>query len=93
MKLGRILALAAAGVVAAGESASVAGIQALAKRLFHGHETQFDFQLTHKNDNWSRWNVPKNDNYTVSSTNGKIQIKGTSLSALARGYGYGCICT
>lgn len=91
MKLGRIVALAVAGVVAAGESASVAGIQALAKRLFHGHETQFDFQLTQKNENWSRWNVPENDNYTVSSSNGKIQIKGTSLSALARGYG--CICS
>jgi hypothetical protein len=63
---------------------SIDGIKALATRLFQGHGDEFEFILTAKNERPSRWNPPKNDNYTVSSKNGKIHIEGTTLSALAR---------
>lgn len=85
MNLRTILACAAAAGLGVTEPVSVTGIQSLASRLFHQHDSQFDFQLTQDNENWSRWNIPKNDNYTVSSNNGRIRIEGTSLSALARG--------
>ncbi|KAH8710298.1 Alpha-N-acetylglucosaminidase [Beauveria bassiana] len=85
MKLTQILLSAlAAATVNAQQAASVTGIQGLAKRLFKGHDAQFEFQLTQKHENWSRWNTPGNDNYTVSSNNGKIRVQGTTLSALAR---------
>ncbi|OAA53336.1 Alpha-N-acetylglucosaminidase [Cordyceps fumosorosea ARSEF 2679] len=84
MKWMRIL-LAAAPTAAAVHEASVAGIQGLARRLFQGRDAQFEFELTREHENWSRWNVPDNDNYTVSSSNGKIRVQGTTLSALARG--------
>ncbi|OAQ71433.1 alpha-N-acetylglucosaminidase [Pochonia chlamydosporia 170] len=65
---------------------SVDGIKGLANRLFGGHADQFEFSLTEEHERWSRWNQPSNDNYTVTvTTNGKIIIKGTTLSALARG--------
>ncbi|TQV91796.1 alpha-N-acetylglucosaminidase [Cordyceps javanica] len=85
MKLTQILlsTLAVAAVNARPET-SIAGIQSLAKRLFQGHDAQFEFQLTQEHENWSRWNIPGNDNYTVSSKEGKIHVQGTTLSALAR---------
>ncbi|XWW98091.1 hypothetical protein V2A60_006087 [Cordyceps javanica] len=85
MKLTQILlsTLAAAAVNARPET-SIAGIRSLAKRLFQGHDAQFEFQLTQEHENWSRWNIPGNDNYTVSSKEGKIHVQGTTLSALAR---------
>ncbi|KID74904.1 Alpha-N-acetylglucosaminidase [Metarhizium brunneum] len=64
---------------------SIDGIKALATRLFKGHGGEFEFTLTANTERPSRWNPPKNDNYTVSSRNGKIHIEGTTLSALARG--------
>lgn len=65
---------------------SLHGIQGLADRLFNGHSEDFEFSLTTQHENWSRWNAPPNDNYTVSvSDNGKIHVQGTTLSALARG--------
>ena len=67
-------------------ASSTAGIEKLAARLFHGQNDTFEFVLTAQHDNWSRWNVPVNDNYTVkAATNGKVLIQGTTLNALARG--------
>ena len=65
---------------------SVHGIKGLADRLLNGYSDEFEFSLTTEHDNWSRWNAPPNDNYTVTvSDNGKIHVQGTTLSALARG--------
>lgn len=62
------------------------GIRALADRFLDGKGDAFEFALSENSGNWSRWNAPINDNYTVSATKGgKIHIRGTSLSALARG--------
>ncbi|KAG5993635.1 hypothetical protein E4U54_003307, partial [Claviceps lovelessii] len=66
---------------------STDGILALANRLFAGAGDAFEFKLTAtSHENWSRWNPPINDNYTVrAGKQGKIGIEGTSLNALARG--------
>jgi hypothetical protein len=61
------------------------GIAKLADRLFNGQSSAFEFVLTAEHDNWSRWNPPVNDNYTVASAKGKIRVEGTTLNALARG--------
>ncbi|OAQ91320.1 alpha-N-acetylglucosaminidase [Purpureocillium lilacinum] len=62
------------------------GIKGLADRLLSGQGDAFEFELTEQHDNWSRWNHPSNDNYTVSAGHdGKIHVQGTTLSALARG--------
>lgn len=67
-------------------STAVAGIRSLADRLFKGQGNAFDIVLTEENESWSRWNPPKNDNYTVSQgEDGKIRVEGTTLSALSRG--------
>lgn len=86
-KLSKIVLLAAALVSSAlAASDSVEGIRGLADRLLNGHGDDFEFSLTVEVDNWSRWNQPSNDNYTVSvAENGKIHVQGTTLSALARG--------
>jgi hypothetical protein len=87
MKISIIFGLCGAlsGAVASASSASEDGVKALADRWLHGHGDQFTFELTERHDKWSRWNIPPNDNYTVSSQNGKIHIQGTTRSALARG--------
>lgn len=65
---------------------STNGISALANRLLPGHGDAFEFKLTTAHENWSRWNPPVNDNYTVrAGKKRKIRIEGTSLNALARG--------
>lgn len=65
---------------------AVAGIRSLADRLFKGHADTFDIVLTEQHETWSRWNPPKNDNYTVSAgKDGKILVEGTTLSALSKG--------
>ncbi|KAG6023275.1 hypothetical protein E4U19_004463 [Claviceps sp. Clav32 group G5] len=65
---------------------STDGISALANRLLPGHGDTFEFKLTTAHENWSRWNPPVNDNYTVrAGKRRKICIEGTSLNALARG--------
>lgn len=68
-------------------SSSTSGIAALANRLLPGHSDAFEFKLTAENENWSRWNPPVNDNYTVKAggQKGKILVEGTTLNALARG--------
>ncbi|QPG98893.1 hypothetical protein C2857_000298 [Epichloe festucae Fl1] len=68
-------------------SSSTSGIAALANRLFPGHSDAFEFKLTAENENWSRWNPPVNDNYTVKAggQKGRILVEGTTLNALARG--------
>ena len=64
----------------------VDGIIGLANRLLDGAGDAFEFSLTAENENWSRWNQPLNDNYTVTKADGgRILVRGTSLSALARG--------
>lgn len=66
---------------------AVAGIRSLADRLFKGNADAFDIVLTEHHETWSRWNPPKNDNYTVSAgKDGKILVEGTTLSALSKGY-------
>ena len=79
------LCAAVPDAIASASSVSTYGIKSLADRWLHGHGDEFVFELTEKHDKWSRWNIPPNDNYTVSSQNGKIHIQGTTLSALARG--------
>ncbi|OAA35286.1 Alpha-N-acetylglucosaminidase [Metarhizium rileyi] len=64
---------------------ATSGISKLADRLFHGQGSAFDFVLTTHHDDWSRWNPPVNDNYTVKCADGKIRVEGTTLNALARG--------
>ncbi|KHN96120.1 Alpha-N-acetylglucosaminidase [Metarhizium album ARSEF 1941] len=61
------------------------GISELADRLFNGQGSAFEFVLTTRHGNWSRWNPPVNDSYTVQNANGKIRVEGTTLNALARG--------
>lgn len=88
MKLLQVLISAAAlgaAIDSTAPAVTVAGIQALAKRLLGSRDDQFEFHLTEQHDYWSRYNVPANDNYTVTSSGGKIRVEGTTLSALARG--------
>lgn len=62
-------------------------IRALADRFLDGKGAAFEFALSDNKGNWSRWNAPTNDDYTVTATkDGKIHVEGTTLSALARGY-------
>lgn len=85
--VGRFCVLLLATCLTAFASESVDGIKALAERVLNGHGDDFDFVLTAQHEPWSRWNVPDNDNYTVSACDhDKIRIEGTTLSALARGY-------
>ncbi|KAG5975755.1 hypothetical protein E4U55_007572 [Claviceps digitariae] len=89
--LWRLMAAAAATLLAVPTALafppSTKGISGLANRLFPGASNAFEFKLTPaSNENWSRWNPPVNDNYTVrAGKQGKIRIEGTSLNALARG--------
>ena len=82
--LGSLTALSAS-VKGAGDQDAVKGIRDVADRWLQGHGDSFIFELTKKHENWSRWNTPENDNYTITSNDGKIHIQGTTLSALARG--------
>ncbi|KAK2608597.1 hypothetical protein QQS21_002823 [Conoideocrella luteorostrata] len=67
-------------------SSRTSGIAALANRLFPDNGDAFIFKLTAKHDDWSRWNPPVNDNYTVKANKeGRILVEGTTLNALARG--------
>ncbi len=91
MKLLQVLISAAALGVAAVPPVSVAGIRALAKRLLGDHDDQFDFHLTEQHENWSRYNIPTKDNYTVTLSGDKIRVEGTTLSALARGFVFACL--
>jgi hypothetical protein len=74
-----------ASVKGAGEQDAVKGVRDLADRWLHGHSDSFLFELTEEHENWSRWNTPGNDNYTINANGGKIHIRGTTLSALAYG--------
>ncbi|KAJ3497599.1 hypothetical protein NLG97_g1783 [Lecanicillium saksenae] len=78
---------AAASAIAAGTTAQAPGIRALAGRLLGDvkYENQFDFHLTENHEPWSRYNIPPNDNYSVTALDGKIRVEGTTLIALARG--------
>lgn len=83
----RILAVLCLGAGLLANAASIDGIRALADRFLDGKGDAFEFTLSENNGNWSRWNAPTNDHYTVAAAmNGKIHIQGTTLSALARGY-------
>lgn len=83
----KILAVLCVGARLFASAAPTDGIRALADRFLDGKGDSFEFTLTETNGNWSRWNAPTNDNYTVAAAkNGKIHIQGTTLSALARGY-------
>ena len=89
-KLSWLLCIVASFVsctIAESPSTSTDGIKGLANRLLGSRAGDFAFTLTEEHEKYSRWNQPKNDNYTVSQDNGKIHIQGTTLSALARGYG------
>ena len=80
-----LLGFTAASIPA--QASAVQGIHELADRLFQGRANQFDIVLTQDPKNYSRWNTPTNDNYTVTKgANGKIRVEGTTLSALSRGY-------
>ncbi|OAA81128.1 Alpha-N-acetylglucosaminidase [Akanthomyces lecanii RCEF 1005] len=82
----RILAVLCLGASLLANAAPTDGIRALADRFLDGKGDAFEFTLSENNGNWSRWNAPTNDNYTVAAAkNGKIHIQGTTLSALARG--------
>ena len=86
-RLGRFCVLLLATCLTAFASESVDGIRALADRVLNGHGDDFDFVLTVQHEPWSRWNIPDNDNYSVSACDsGNIRIEGTTLSALSRGY-------
>ncbi|KAF5128450.1 Alpha-N-acetylglucosaminidase [Metarhizium anisopliae] len=71
--------------IADAAAATTSGISKLADRLFNGQGSAFEFVLTTRPEDWSRWNPPVNDNYTVQGARGKIRVEGTSLNALARG--------
>lgn len=71
--------------IADAAAATTSGISKLADRLFNGQGSAFEFVLTTRPEEWSRWNPPVNDNYTVQGARGKIRVEGTSLNALARG--------
>lgn len=81
-----VLLLAVVILPVLAEPPSIDGIRGLADRLLNGRGDDFEFSLTAEHENWSRWNQPQNDEYTVSvSDNGKVRVEGTTLSALARG--------
>lgn len=83
----KLLAALCVGACALVNAASTDSIRALADRFLDGKGDAFEFTLTEDVAEWSRWNAPTNDNYTVTAgSNGKIHIQGTTLSALARGY-------
>jgi thiamine monophosphate kinase len=87
-RIGWIAIVIALLFCAFGESASTDGIAGLANRLLSQHGDDFEFVLTTEQQNYSRWNQPTNDNYIVSDYgDGRIRIEGTTLSALARGFG------
>ncbi|KAJ3484635.1 hypothetical protein NLG97_g7003 [Lecanicillium saksenae] len=82
----RIVAALCLGAGLLVRAAPTDSIRALADRFLDGKGDSFEFSLSESNGNWSRWNAPTNDNYTVTAAkNGKIHIEGTTLSALARG--------
>ncbi|OAA68912.1 Alpha-N-acetylglucosaminidase [Cordyceps fumosorosea ARSEF 2679] len=82
----RSLAVLLLGASLLAHAAPADGIRDLADRFLDGKGDAFEFTLSGNHGNWSRWNPPTNDNYTIAATAaGKIHIQGTTLSALARG--------
>jgi alpha-N-acetylglucosaminidase len=75
-------------LIAATETPSTAGLTDLVQRRIPQHVDSFIFQInannTEHSDVVSQTSRPL-DEYTVSSTSGKILIEGNSLSALAAG--------
>lgn len=69
----RILTVSCLSASVLANAASMDGIRALADRFLDGKGDAFEFTLSETNGNWSRWNAPTNDNYTVAAAkNGKI---------------------
>lgn len=67
------------------DTPSTAGIEALVKRRLPDHADAFEFRIR----STDRAQTPIPDIYTVTSAdNGKILVEGTTLSALASGYGF-----
>ena len=89
----RVLSLFAAcslipAVLASAGSSATAGVEAFVKRRLPKHTKDFEFQLTHAptTPNLTR-SDDDSETYTVSSTkDGKILVKGSTVSALMTGY-------
>lgn len=70
-------------VVHAAQDHSTEGITRLLERRLPNHVDDFEFSLTdpvRTPDNWT------NDEFTVTSSEGKIHIQGNSLSGITQGY-------
>ncbi|KAH8693903.1 putative alpha-N-acetylglucosaminidase [Talaromyces proteolyticus] len=80
MRLYSILSCAIALGVAAASSPPTAGIEALVQRRLPQHAGAFEFRIVNATA------IGEIDSYTVSTPrNGKVQVEGNSLSALATG--------